>query len=133
MAIEKGLYAAPEGLEDSITDMEEMEVPDMEIEIVDPESVTLSDGSMEITIIPGAEADFSEFGANLAELLEDDVLETLSSDLVGQINTDIEARKDWADTFVKGLDVLGFKYEERTDPWDGACRGRYQVPSRDYG
>ena len=121
MAIEKGLYAAPEGLEDSITDMEEMEVPEMEIEIVDPESVTLSDGSMEITIIPGDEADFSEFGANLAELMEDDVLETLSSDLVGQINTDIEARKDWADTFVKGLDVLGFKYEERSDPWEGAC------------
>ena len=121
MAIEKGLYAAPEGLEDSITDMEEMEVPDMEIEIVDPESVTLSDGSMEITIIPGNEVDFSEFGANLAELMEDDDLETLSSDLVGQVNTDIEGRKDWADTFVKGLDVLGFKYEERTDPWDGAC------------
>ena len=121
MAIEKGLYAAPEGLEDSITDMEEMEVPEMEIEIVDPESVTLSDGSMEITIIPGDEMDLSEFGANLAELMEDDVLETLSSDLVGQINTDIEARKDWADTFVKGLDVLGFKYEERSDPWEGAC------------
>ena len=121
MAIEKGLYAAPEGLEDSITDMEEMEVPDMEIEIVDPESVTLSDGSMEITIVPGNEIDFSEFGANLAELMEDDALETLSSELVGQVNTDIEGRKDWADTFVKGLDVLGFKYEERTDPWDGAC------------
>jgi hypothetical protein len=121
MAIEKGLYAAPEGLEDSITDMEEMEVPDMEIEIVDPESVTLSDGSMEITIVPGNEIDFSEFGANLAELMEDDALEALSSELVGQVKTDIEARKDWADTFVKGLDVLGFKYEERTDPWDGAC------------
>jgi len=121
MAIEKSVYAAPQGLEDSITDMEEMEVPDMEIEIVDPESVTLSDGSMEITIIPGNEVDFSEFGANLAELMEDDDLETLSSDLVGQVNTDIEGRKDWADTFVKGLDVLGFKYEERTDPWDGAC------------
>ena len=121
MAIEKGLYAAPEGLEDSITDMEEMEVPEMEIEIVDPESVTLSDGSMEITIVPGNEVDFSEFGANLAELMEENDLETLSSDLVGQVNTDIEGRKDWADTFVKGLDVLGFKYEERTDPWDGAC------------
>ena len=121
MAIEKGLYAAPEGLEDSITDMEEMEVPEMEIEIVDPESVTLSDGSMEITIIPGDETDFSEFGANLAELMDDTDLETLASDLVGQIQTDIEARKDWADTFVKGLDVLGFKYEERSDPWEGAC------------
>jgi len=121
MAIEKSVYAAPQGLEDSITDMEEMEVPDMEIEIVDPESVTLSDGSMEITIIPGNEVDFSEFGANLAELMEENDLETLSSDLVGQVNTDIEGRKDWADTFVKGLDVLGFKYEERTDPWDGAC------------
>ena len=121
MAIEKSVYAAPQGLEDSITDMEEMEVPEMEIEIVDPESVTLSDGSMEITIVPGNEVDFSEFGANLAELMEDDDLETLSSDLVGQVNTDIEGRKDWADTFVKGLDVLGFKYEERTDPWDGAC------------
>ena len=121
MAIEKSVYAAPQGLEDSITDMEEMEVPEMEIEIVDPESVTLSDGSMEITIVPGNEVDFSEFGANLAELMEENDLETLSSDLVGQVNTDIEGRKDWADTFVKGLDVLGFKYEERTDPWDGAC------------
>jgi len=124
MAIEKGVYAAPEGLKDLEGDLEgieEMEVPEMEIEIVDPESVTLSDGSMEVTIIPGDEMDFSEFGANLAELLEEDALETLSSDLVGQITTDIEGRKDWADTFVKGLDVLGFKYEERSDPWEGAC------------
>ena len=124
MAIEKGVYAAPEGLKDLEGDLEgieEMEVPEMEIEIVDPESVTLSDGSMEITIIPGDEMDLSEFGANLAELLEEDTLETLSSDLVGQITTDIEGRKDWADTFVKGLDVLGFKYEERSDPWEGAC------------
>jgi len=124
MAIEKGVYAAPEGLKDLEGDLEgieEMEVPEMEIEIVDPESVTLSDGSMEITIIPGDEMDLSEFGANLAELLEEDALETLSSDLVGQITTDIEGRKDWADTFVKGLDVLGFKYEERSDPWEGAC------------
>ena len=121
MAIEKGLYAAPLGLEDDLEGVEEMDIPEMEIEIVDPESVTLSDGSMEVTIIPGNEADFSEFGANLAELLSEDDLDTLSSDLVGQVGTDIEARKDWADTFVKGLDVLGFKYEERTEPWEGAC------------
>jgi len=124
MAIEKGQYAAPMGLEDLEGDLEgvaEMDVSDLEIEIVDPESVTLSDGSMEITIIPGNEQDFSEFGANLAELMEDSDLETLSGELVGQITTDIDGRKDWADTFVKGLDVLGFKYEERSDPWEGAC------------
>jgi hypothetical protein len=120
MAIEKGLYAAPMGLEG---DFEEGELDggELEIEIVDPESVTLDDGSMEITIIPGDEMDFSEFGANLAEMLDEGDLTSLSNDLVGQVQADIEARKDWADTFVKGLDVIGFKYEERTDPWEGAC------------
>lgn len=124
MAIEKGLYAAPVGLEDlegDLEGMEEMEIPEIEIEIVDPESVTLSDGSMEITIMPGMEGDFSEFGGNLAESMSEDDLDELSGELVGQVKADIEGRKDWADTFVKGLDVLGFKYEERTEPWEGAC------------
>ena len=124
MAIEKGLYAAPMGLEDlegDLEGMEEMEIPEIEIEIVDPESVTLSDGSMEITITPGMDGDVSEFGGNLAEMMSEDDLDELSGELVGQVKADIEARKDWADTFVKGLDVLGFKYEERTDPWEGAC------------
>jgi len=121
MAIEKGLYAAPEGLEDGLEGVEEMDVSELEIEIVDPESVTLADGGMEITIIPGDELDFTEFGMNLAEVLDESHLHELSSDLVGQVETDIEGRKDWADTFVKGLDVLGFKYEERMDPWEGAC------------
>ena len=121
MAIEKGLYSAPLGMDEDITDMEEMEVPDLEIEIVDPEAVTLSDGGMEITIIPGNEMDFTEFGMNLAEVLDEGHLNSLSDDLMGQVQSDIDSRKDWADTFVKGLDVLGFKYEERTDPWEGAC------------
>ena len=124
MAIEKGLYAAPLGLKDlegDLEGMEEMEIPEMEIEIVDPESVTLSDGSMEITIMPGMEGDFTEFGGNLAESMSEDDLDELSGELVGQVKADIEGRKDWADTFVKGLDVLGFKYESRTDPWEGAC------------
>ena len=124
MAIEKGLYAAPMGLQDlegDLEGMEEMEIPEMEIEIVDPESVTLSDGSMEITIMPGTEGDLTEFGSNLAESMSEDDLDELSGELVGQVKSDIEARKDWADTFVKGLDVLGFKYEERTEPWAGAC------------
>ncbi len=124
MAIEKGLYAAPLGLKDlegDLEGMEEMEIPEIEIEIVDPEAVTLSDGSMEITLMPGMEGDFTEFGGNLAESMSEDDLDELSGELVGQVKADIEGRKDWADTFVKGLDVLGFKYESRTDPWEGAC------------
>ena len=125
MAIEKGLYAAPEGIDDLLEG--EMMDGDMmgaqlEIEIVDPEMVTLSDGSMEITLVPDAnEADLMGFDANLAEALDDNDLQGLAQDLIGLIDADIESRKDWADTFVKGLDVLGFKYEERTDPWEGAC------------
>ena len=121
MAIEKGIFSAPLGMDEELTDLEEMEVPELEIEIIDPEAVTLSDGGMEVTIIPGTEADFTEFGANLAEIMEDSDLSSLSDDLMGQVQSDIDSRKDWADTFVKGLDVLGFKYEERTDPWEGAC------------
>ena len=119
MAIEKGLYAAPQGLEADFDAFDE-EV-ELEIEVVDPESVTLADGSMEITLVPDDDDDMSEFGANLAELMDEGELNTLSSELVGLVQTDIEGRKDWADTFVKGLDVLGFKYEERTEPWEGAC------------
>ena len=126
MAIEKGLYAAPEGMDDLLEgEMMDDELAGgeaLEIEIVDPERVTLSDGSMEITLIPDAdEADLMGFDANLAEALDDSELQELSQDLIGLIDADVESRKDWADTFVKGLDVLGFKYEERTDPWDGAC------------
>ena len=126
MAIEKGLYAAPEGIDDllegEMMDDELVGGEALEIEIVDPESITLSDGSMEITLIPdGNEADLMGFDANLAEALDDSELQGLAQDLVGLIDADVDSRKDWADTFVKGLDVLGFKYEERTDPWEGAC------------
>lgn len=116
MAIEKGLYAAPQGMDD------EIEAPELEIEIVDPEMVTLDDGSVEITLIPdGNKLSDEEFNANLAEELDEGVLQTLASDLVELVESDVDARKDWADTFVKGLEVLGFKYEERTEPWQDAC------------
>ena len=119
MAIEKGLYAAPEGIDDEL----EMEGETaLEIEIVDPEMVTLDDGSVEITLIPDADiSDVMSFDANLAEVLDEGQLNELADDLVGMVDADIDSRKDWADTFVKGLDVLGFKYEERTEPWEGAC------------
>ena len=116
MAVEKGLYKAPDGID------EESPESELEIEIVNPDMVTLDDGSMEITIIPDAdESDLMPFDGNLAEALDEGQLAGLSEDLLGLIDADTESRKEWADTFVKGLDVLGFKYEERTEPWDGAC------------
>ena len=121
MAIEKGISPAPLGIEEEIKKNGKMPEADLEIEIVNPDMVTLDDGSVEVTLIPGEEAGETEFDANLAETLEENILDTLSSELVGLVDADIESRKDWADTFVKGLDVLGFKYEERTDPWEGAC------------
>ena len=117
MAMEKGLYAAPEGIE-----AEAVEESALEIEIVNPDAVTLDDGSMEITLIPGGdETDVIDFGDNIADAMEDSDLIALAEELVGLVDSDIASRKDWADTFVKGLDVLGFKYEERTEPWEGAC------------
>ena len=117
MAIEKGLYAAPEGIE-----AEAVEESALEIEIINPDAVTLDDGSMEITLIPGGdETDVIDFGDNIADALDDSDLVALAEELVGLVDSDIASRKDWADSFVKGLDVLGFKYEERTEPWDGAC------------
>lgn len=114
--IDKGLYAAPQGL--SVENE-----PALEIEIVNPESVTLADGSMEITLMPEEASDLENipFDANLAEYLDEGELTSLASELVELVDADLAARKDWADTYVKGLDVLGFKYEERTEPWDDAC------------
>ena len=122
MAIEKGIYAAPEGIEDVEAEEAEVLEGDLSIEIVDPEMVTLSDGSMEITLIPDAnETDLMAFDANLVDALDEGLLNELSGELIGMVDADVDSRKDWADTYVKGLDILGFKYEERTTPWQGAC------------
>ena len=84
--------------------------------------VTLDDGSVEITIIPGAEeSDLMDFDANLVDALDEGYLNELAGDLLGMVDADVDSRKEWADTYVKGLDILGFKYEERTSPWQGAC------------
>ena len=118
MAVEKGLYSAPIGIEEESLEQEE----NLEIEIVNPEMVTLDDGSVEVTIIPDADVgDIVSFDANLAEVLDDSVLNELSDELISAVDSDTSSRKDWADTFVKGLDVLGFNYEERNEPWEGAC------------
>tara|TARA_R110000868_G_scaffold109220_1_gene297284 strand:- start:2270 stop:4690 length:2421 start_codon:yes stop_codon:yes gene_type:complete len=100
---------------------------EMDMGPAEAEIVMLEDGSAEITLSPedsedvDTDIDSAPFDANLAEYIDDGVLLTLANDLVGSVQSDINSRKDWADTFVKGLAVLGFKYEERTDPWEGAC------------
>ena len=124
-SMDKGLYAAPLGLdEDEGAELEigiEAEIP-LGGEGAEVEIEELEDGGVEISFGPSDDDDEEgEFGENLAELLDEGVLEELSGDLVELIETDIGSRKEWADTFVKGMDVLGFKYEERTEPWDDAC------------
>ena len=94
--------------------------PNIEIEIEDPEKVTVGIGDMEIEIEPGKETD-ENFDANLAEDMDAEELNSLSEDLIGDFEDDISSRKDWMQTYVDGLELLGLKLEERTEPWPGAC------------
>ena len=118
MAMEKSLYAAPMGL----SGLGELGV-DVEIELAAPSIVSLDDGSIEITF--GKEQDdtleSAPFDANLAEYLDEGTLTELATDIMGEVESDIQGRKEWADTFVKGLESIGFRYEMRTDPWEEVC------------
>ena len=112
MAMDKGLYQAPQGLAAT------PEAEPIEIEIVDPEAVHIGIGDTQIDIEEAGEPEFSK---NLAEDMNEQELMTLGSDLIGLFETDQNGRKDWADTYVQGLKLLGLKYEETTEPWAGAC------------
>ena len=116
MPIEKGLYAAPMGISEIDNDAE----PELEIEIEDPESVEIGMNGMPILRIEKTE-DEDEFDENLAEYLSDDQLQEVSSDLIGDFEEDVSSRKDWMQTYVDGLQLLGMKIEERMEPWPGAC------------
>ena len=117
MSIDKSLYAAPLGMDEEVG-----EAPALEIEIENPEGVRIGMDGIEIEIEPGKEGDEGEeFDSNLAEFMEEGELQKLAEDLMGDIEGDINSRKEWVEMFVRGLDVLGMKYEERTEPWLGAC------------
>ena len=111
---DKALYQAPAGL-----GVEELE-PDFEIEIEDPESVTLGIDGLEIEIEPDVKED-DEFNSNLAEVLPEDELQSIAADLIDDYEEDVASRKDWMQTYVDGLELLGMKIEERSEPWEGAC------------
>lgn len=94
--------------------------PAIEIEVENPESMTIGIDGLEIDLSP-QEPTSDDFDANLAEFMEEGDLQSLASDLVALVDADINSRKEWSETFVKGLEVLGLRYEERTEPWNGAC------------
>jgi hypothetical protein len=111
--MEKSLYEMPQGID-------ALQGPEIEIEVENPESMSIEIDGIEIDLTPPTDGG-DEFDSNLAEFIDDSVLATIGSDLVEDVSSDITSRKDWVEMYVKGLDVLGMKYEERTEPWNGAC------------
>ena len=113
--IDKALYQQPVGIDA----LAEQESP-LEIEIVDPEEVTIGMDGLEVTIKPGDDTE-EGFSDNLAEYVDDGALQSLAGDLVADIDNDKGSRKEWEKTYVDGLKLLGLQIEERTEPWQGAC------------
>ena len=124
MAVDKALNQAPLGLDATLAAGAVPGInvePDIEIEIEDPESVTVDMDGVEIEIEPGDDDEDSEFNENLAEILDDSELTEMVGDLIGDYDDDIASRRDWIQTYVDGLELLGMKVEDRTEPWPGAC------------
>ena len=113
MAIDKSIYAAPQGIS-------ALAEPDIEIEIENPDEVNIGLDGIEIDLKPHRETS-DDFDANLAEYMDDGELDSLGQELVEDFGKDINDRKDWIRTYVDGLKLLGLQYEERTEPWQGAC------------
>jgi hypothetical protein len=116
-----GIGGAPMGLPPlSIDDIQQDDTPAVEIMIENPDDVEIGIDGMTIDLMPDEET-AEDFGANLAEYMDEGELGKLASDLISEYESDVSSRKEWADMYVRGLEVLGMKYEERTEPWEGAC------------
>src|SRR5210317_126177 len=107
------------------SDFDIEETDEVEIQVVNPEAVSIEADGEEVIIDFTGEFTEELIGpdhdANLAEYIEDADLEALASELVEDFVADRQSRKDWARSYVKGLDLLGMKIEERTQPWAGAA------------
>jgi hypothetical protein len=114
MAVEKAMYEAPVGI-----DSEDAMEPALEIEIVDPEEVSVSIDGMEIFEFD-ADADGLDHNTNLAELLDEQALALISDELLEGYAADLESRAEWEETYYDGLELLGLKIEDRSEPWEGA-------------
>jgi hypothetical protein len=110
--IDKALYQNPVGMEEAALNEEAIE-----IEIIDPEQVNIHMGDMDLSITP-TEPDFN---INLAEEMDESAMQMLAGDLDADIENDKNSRKDWEKAYVEGIKLLGLQYEERTEPWNGAC------------
>ena len=117
MAIDKALNQAPLGLDHNM--QEDPNAQPLEIEIEDPEAVHIGIGDTQIDIEPAVDED--EFNKNLADDIDDGTLALIASELVADYEDDLASRKDWIQTYVDGLELLGLKIEERSEPWEGAC------------
>ena len=118
--MEPSLYRAPKGI-DSLPDAPDSDEPVIEVVIDNPDDVRLGIDGVEIDLMPDAADQAPEFDSNLADYMDESDLAGVANDIIGLVEADINSRKDWVDMFVKGLEVLGMKYEERTEPWTGAC------------
>ena len=111
---DKALYQLPVGMDEDV-----MEAEPIEIEIEDPEAVHIGLGGLEISIEKVEVED--DFNVNLAEQMSDDDLQTIAADLLSDFQDELDSRKGWMQTYVDGLDLMGMKIEERSEPWEGAC------------
>lgn len=116
MPIDKAINQAPAGLDALETESDE---PALEIEIVDPEAVSIKGPGFELDVLK-AEAE-DDFDANLAEELDNGALSSIAEDLLESIENDKQSRKEWEKMYVEGIKLLGLQIEERTEPWSGAC------------
>lgn len=124
MAIEKSLNQAPLGMgEEDMMGLGALGEPDIEIEIEDPERVSIEAGGVEIELekVQGGGEGINEFTANLAEFLDEGEVNEISGELLEQFRSDKTSRKEWEKTYRDGLKLLGLKIEDRTEPWPGAC------------
>ena len=122
--IEKAIGQLASGVEVGENEVAtDITIPDANVTMEDQVEVTeLPDGGAEINTDLSETIDQTNipFDANLADYLSDTQLREISSSCVASYESDFDSRKDWHDTYVKGLDMLGFKYEDRSQPFEGA-------------
>jgi hypothetical protein len=118
MAVEKPLVPSDLEIETDPTEEE------LTIEVINPEAVSMEteDGGVIIDFEGGLSEQLmgQNHDSNLAEFIDEADLEAMASELVSDFESDRESRADWARAYVKGLDLLGMKIEERQQPWAGA-------------